>query len=40
MDEYTSPYTPTQNSISERSIRYIKEKLVSIYLEISIPFKL
>ena len=40
INKYTSPYTPAQNSISKISIKYIKEKLVSIYLEMSIPFKL
>ena len=35
--DYTSLYTPTQNSISKRLNRYILERLISIYKEKNIP---
>jgi hypothetical protein len=38
--EYTSPYTPPQNGISERLNRYLVEKLISICIQKSIPLKL
>ena len=38
--EYTSPYTPNQNSIAERLNRYILERLISVCSEKLIPLKL
>jgi Integrase core domain len=38
--EYTSPYTPNQNGISERLNRFIIERLISICSKKNIPLKL